>query len=153
MLHNTVASPPPLQGPLSEASLVDRVWIHQPTTQSADGTVTLLLHRRADEDQPSKDFALYFRYPLSQMKQLTTWSHMVKGEYICGLEPGNANMLGREWHRANNFLEELPPGGKRTFSIEIGVVEGREALAATLEELGYPAAEAVDGPDRASAKL
>ena len=31
-----------------------------------------------------------------QMKQLTTWSHMVAGEYICGIEPGNANMLGRE---------------------------------------------------------
>ena len=30
------------------------------------------------------------------MKQLSTWSHMVKGEYICGIEPGNQNMLGRE---------------------------------------------------------
>jgi hypothetical protein len=33
---------------------------------------------------------LYFRYPWEQMRQLTTWSHMVRGEYICGIELGNA---------------------------------------------------------------
>eukprot|EP01052_Picozoa_sp_SAG31_P013880 SAG31_NODE_847_length_11532_cov_2.297560_3_plen_79_part_00 len=71
------------------------------------------------------------------------------GEYICGIEPGNSNMLGRAWHRytANlrrqskhfffwsfsalitlfcrerNLLEELRPGERKEFSLEIGVVE------------------------------
>ena len=47
--------------------------------------VTLLLHN-------ARGLGLYFRYPHEEMQQLTTWSHMVAGEYICGLEPGNSNM-------------------------------------------------------------
>ena len=79
-------------GSHTDATLVDRVWYHQPRA-AADGMVTLVLHCRAEG---SRALALYFKYPAAEMAQLTTWSHMVAGEYICGLEPGNANMLGRE---------------------------------------------------------
>ena len=79
---------------------------------------------------------LYFRYPLACMKQLTTWSHMVRGEYICGIEPGNANMRGRAWHREQGLLESLGPRESRHFSLEVGVVEGEE-LATMLAALGH----------------
>ena len=43
----------------------------------------------------------------------------------------------REWHRERGLLEELPPRGKRSFSIEIGVVEGVDAIDALLASLGH----------------
>ena len=57
------------------------------------------------------------------MEQLTQWSHVIAGEYICGIEPGNATMLGRKWTRENGTLEMR---GKRTFEIEIGVAHGKD---------------------------
>ena len=50
---------------------------------------------------------------------------------------GNANMLGRQWHRERGKLDMIQPGEKRKFSIEISVVEGQE-LDALLTRLGHP---------------
>ena len=126
-------------GSHEETALVDRVWFHEPVAAD-DGTVTLLIHHGTGEGEgdPDRAFGLFFRYPYEEMTQLTTWSHMVRGEYICGLEPGNANMRGRTWHQDQGLLETLPPGGKRRFSIEIGVVQGA-ALVGMLAELGHGA--------------
>ncbi len=50
---------------------------------------------------------------------------------------GNANMLGRQWHRERGKLDSIRPGEKRYFSIEIGVAEDN-ALERLLAELGHP---------------
>ena len=73
-----------------------------------DRIVTLLLHRGGGESDGGGGFGLYFRYPFAEMQQLTTWSHMVQGEYICGLEPGNANMQVR---LAYLSIHSLPSDG------------------------------------------
>eukprot|EP01046_Picozoa_sp_COSAG06_P067201 COSAG06_NODE_17313_length_948_cov_1.787986_2_plen_86_part_00 len=69
------------------------------------------------------------------------------GEYICGIEPGNASMLGRQYHRENGLLETLRPFERRSFSIEIGVVEGKTALDGLLREgAGSTAQQRPHGP-------
>jgi|EP01043_Picozoa_sp_COSAG02_P018987 hypothetical protein len=46
-------------------------------------------------------------------------------------------MLGRQWHRERGKLDNIRPGEKRYFSIEIGVAEDN-ALERLLAELGHP---------------
>ena len=86
------------------------------------------------------ELALYLKYQKALLPELTQWNHLIGGEYICGLEPGNASMKGRAWHREQGSLEELPGGGKRKFSIEIGVVQGRENVNELLGRLGHEVA-------------
>ena len=71
-------------GPHTNEELVDRVWFHNPEAAD-DGTHTIVLHSRGSGS--GRPMGLYFRYDLEQMPELTTWSHMVAGEYICGIEP------------------------------------------------------------------
>ena len=71
-------------GPHTNEELVDRVWFHNPEAAD-DGTHTIVLHSRGSDS--GRPMGLYFRYDLEQMPELTTWSHMVAGEYICGIEP------------------------------------------------------------------
>ena len=71
-------------GPHTNEELVDRVWFHNPEADD-DGTHTIVLHSRGSGS--GRPMGLYFRYDLEQMPELTTWSHMVAGEYICGIEP------------------------------------------------------------------
>lgn len=123
-------------GSHEDPKVVDRCWCHDPVASANDGKVTIVLHNMQTQagagsgtgSSSSADTGLgiYFRYPKEGMEQLTQWSHMIAGEYICGIEPGNATMLGRKWTRENGTLEMLPPGGKRTFELEIGVTQGKD---------------------------
>ena len=84
--------------PGPHTSLVDRCYYHRPVAD-AEGNVTLVLSRSAVDEEsagPTTELGLYFKYPQALMPQLMQWNHMVAGEYICGLEPGNAGMKGRQ---------------------------------------------------------
>lgn len=72
-------------GSHTDETLVDRVWFHQPVADD-DGTYTIVLHSKRASSSGGA-LGLFFRYDLRQLPELTTWSHMVAGEYICGIEP------------------------------------------------------------------
>jgi hypothetical protein len=72
-------------GSHTDEALVDRVWFHEPIA-SDDGTHTIVLHSKG-ASKTGGPIGLFFRYDVKQLPELTTWSHMVAGEYICGIEP------------------------------------------------------------------
>ncbi len=69
-------------------------------------------------------------YLKSQLPNFTEWKHMGEGEYIVGMEPCTNPPIGRSAARARGELQFLQPGDQRRFDIELGVVDGREALDA-----------------------
>lgn len=78
-------------------------------------------------------FGVYATFRHRELPYFTEWKMMDQGTYVVGMEPGNALVLGRATERKEGRLQFLEPGEKREYHVEIGVVQGREQIAA-LEE-------------------
>jgi hypothetical protein len=72
----------------------------------------------------------FLSYRKSQLPVFTQWKHMGEGEYVCGMEPCIVAPIGRAAARESGGLQFLKPGEERRFDIELGVVDGKDELAA-----------------------
>ncbi|NVL92674.1 MAG: aldose 1-epimerase family protein [Desulfobacterales bacterium] len=108
-----------LHAPLPEAQ--SQVFYHE-TGSYADGSVPVALINE------KLSLALYIRYNRNQLKNLVQWKMLGQGAYVLGIEPANCHVEGRAAERERGTLESLPPGGKRTFSLELGVLDTKDEL-------------------------
>lgn len=96
-----------------------QVFYHEAISDS-DGIVTVaLINERLQ-------LGLYLRYNKDQLKNLVQWKMLGQGAYVLGIEPANCHVEGREAERARGTLEFLPPGGKRQFHLELGVLASED---------------------------
>jgi hypothetical protein len=58
----------------------------------------------------------------SQLPWLINWQHWGKGEYVTGIEPGTNPPIGQAKAREQNTLIELAPGERRTYDLELKVI-------------------------------
>jgi hypothetical protein len=70
---------------------------------------------------------LYVRYDPSTLPRYIEWRMMGEGLYAVGIEPCS-NGFGREDLRRRAELIELEPGESRQYEIEIGVLDGADAI-------------------------
>ena len=63
----------------------------------------------------------YVRYRQAELPMLTEWKMMGAGAYVCGLEPGNGPIDGRDKAREAGLLRVLEPGESVHYDLEIGV--------------------------------
>ena len=59
---------------------------------------------------------------------------MGEGTYVVGIEPANCSVGGRAKERAAGTLQFLEPGEQRNFFVQLGVLEGEEALSSFINE-------------------
>ena len=71
--------------------------------------------------------ALYVDYDRSQLPRYIEWRMMGEGQYAVGIEPCT-NGFGRDEVRKAGELIVLQPGEKRTYDLEIGVLDGADAI-------------------------
>ena len=62
--------------------------------------------------------SLELRYRPDQLPHFTQWKMIGQQEYVLGLEPGNARVLGRAREREAGRLITLEPGETRTYRLE-----------------------------------
>jgi aromatic ring-cleaving dioxygenase len=72
--------------------------------------------------------AVYVSFRKDQFPNYIEWRMMGQGQYAVGIEPCT-NGFGRESEHKAGRLQMLEPGEKREYDLEVGVVEGREAVA------------------------
>ncbi|MBN1679239.1 MAG: aldose 1-epimerase family protein [Anaerolineae bacterium] len=70
---------------------------------------------------PALGMAAYVRYRQAELPCLTQWKMMGAGTYVCGLEPGSAQVNGRLAARKDGQLRVLEPGESVSYAVEIGV--------------------------------
>lgn len=63
-----------------------------------------------------------------QLPWLTNWQHWGKDEYVTGLEPGTNPPIGQAKARKENQLILLAPGERRTYDVEMEVLEDEAAI-------------------------
>lgn len=101
----------------------DEVYVHRPVAD-ADGNVHVGLIN------DTLQLGIYWKFPKAEIPIVNQWQHFHKGTYVTGVEPGNASMLGRAWNRKHGLLQHIQPGEVRHFHLEIGVLDGKDEIAA-----------------------
>lgn len=67
-------------------------------------------------------------YPVDELPCFTQWKMLSQGEYVIGLEPGNANPIGRVEARNSNRLAFLNPGEGKNTKVEISILDGADEI-------------------------
>jgi hypothetical protein len=100
----------------------EQVFFHD-LVADADGHACALLLN------PRLQVGVYVRYRQKELPRYIEWKMMGEGTYVVGMEPANCSVMGRAGEREAGTLQHLESGEERRFSVEIGVVEGDEAIA------------------------
>jgi hypothetical protein len=76
---------------------------------------------------PRLKLGVYVIYNQAQFPNYLEWRMMGEGQYAVGIEPCT-NTFGRDKARELGQLITLQPGDKRTYNIEVGILEGDAAI-------------------------
>jgi len=97
------------------------------------GAVTVVLAN--EEFDGGCGFGAYLRYRQRELPRFVQWKMPGEGDYILGLEPANCWVDGRDAERKKRTLQYLRPGERRIMLLEIGVLDGRRAIAAMRQRI------------------
>ena len=98
----------------------------------ADGTVHAALVNRG----LGGGLGLGFTWNKNQLPYLNHWRNTTPGDYVTGIEPGNATVLGRARNRADGTLHSLEPGETKSFDVRLQVLDGPDAIDGFLARVG-----------------
>ena len=79
--------------------------------------------------------ALTISFSAATLPWLSEWKNLSPRDYVVGLEPCNAPIRTRAELRRRGELPVLAPGESRRMALEIGVIEGRDAIDRKVREV------------------
>ncbi len=94
----------------------ERCYYHN-GMKAENGVVTVGIKNK------KSDLFVKIAYENKNLPCFLQWKMMGKGEYVCGLEPGNATVDGRSDARKNGTLKTLEPDESVDYALEITVGE------------------------------
>ena len=77
--------------------------------------------------------AVYLGFNRNRLPEFGQWKSTASGDYVMGLEPGNAKVYGRAYHEREGTLPVLAPGAETEISLQFTMLEGMEIIT-SLEE-------------------
>lgn len=69
---------------------------------------------------PDDGFGVYIRYNKKELPRFVQWKQLGEQVYVCGFEPCNCGIEGREKDEALGLLDWLKAGEERAFHLEFG---------------------------------
>ena len=76
------------------------------------------------------ELGLYVRYDTRNLPVFAQWKCLGEGDYVVGLEPANSMSVSRVKMREMGRLQMIEPGEIKKFRVEIGVLDGLDAIRA-----------------------
>ncbi len=104
----------------------EKVFFHDVAADSNGNTFVALINDKIE----SAPLGIVIRYNKKQLPQLTQWKTMAEGCYVCGLEPGTVNPIGRAEARRQGVLPFIE--GQQAYRIDITfeIVDSKEEIDA-----------------------
>ncbi|MFC1606885.1 aldose 1-epimerase family protein [Candidatus Latescibacterota bacterium] len=112
---------------IPQADYSERVYLHDMAVDDNGMVLLALINERLKR-------GVYLRYPRAEFPYFIQWKMMSKGEYVVGIEPGNITGH-RAYMRKEGTLEFIKPGTKRSFNLEIGVLDGTDSIGEIIETI------------------
>lgn len=103
------------------SGFIEQVFEHELVAEE-NGTVPVAILNRA------LGFGFYQLFRREQLPHFFVWRMLGEGTYVVGLEPSTNRVTGRLDARSRGELIELAAGEKRVYDLELGVLEGAEAM-------------------------
>ncbi len=103
------------------AGYVEQVTEHEIQSE-ADGSVPVAVVNRA------RGIGAYEVFNRQQLPHHFVWRMLGQGTYAVGIEPSTNRTAGRLDARSRGELIELEPGEERVYDLELGALEGTEAI-------------------------
>jgi len=101
----------------------EKCYHHEPEPSQGPYVINALVNRDL-----SGGLGVYEKYRKNELPYLMEWKMMGIKEYVVGIEPGNCPMKTRKWLKENGLMPYLKPGEQRTYTLEIGLIEGKEEI-------------------------
>lgn len=105
-----------------EPGYVERVYEHDVIAE-ADGSVPVAVVNRA------RELGAYEVFNHRQLPNHFVWRMLGEGTYVVGIEPCTNHVAGRLDARARGELIVLAPGERRRYDLELGALDGSQAIA------------------------
>ncbi len=67
-------------------------------------------------------FGIYLKYRKDELDCFTQWKFLGQGNYVAGIEPGNAYVSGRSVERKRGHVKTIPARSSKHVQIEVGVL-------------------------------
>jgi hypothetical protein len=109
----------------------ERVYFHS-MEPDAEGRVSVVLV----SDRQTRAFGLLLRYDCRALPEFVEWKMTAANHFVLGLEPGNCRSTGRSAERARGALQMIAPGEKRTFEVELTVLDGQDEVERAIASAG-----------------
>jgi len=114
---------------LPQAGFVEQVFEHTNAAEP-DGSVPAgVVNRRLG-------LGAYQVYRADQLPFHFMWRMLGEGTYVVGIEPCTNRTAGRLDARERGELIELAPGERRTYDLELGALDGQDAIEAFAARVG-----------------
>ncbi|HAX17665.1 MAG TPA: DUF4432 domain-containing protein [Actinobacteria bacterium] len=101
------------------------VFAHDIKADSEGFCHTALVNRNLDE---SNGLGIGLKFKKENLPYLIEWKNFNPGEYVLGLEPGNAFVSGRDKERDAGRVRTINPGEKVEMKIEIRILDGQQKI-------------------------
>lgn len=75
-----------------------------------------------------RNIGFYLKFSKKSLDQFTQWKFMGEGNYVIGLEPGNARVNGRNVERRSGRLKVLKAQTSVEYDIEVGFLSERNGI-------------------------
>ncbi|HEX6932622.1 MAG TPA: aldose 1-epimerase family protein [Streptosporangiaceae bacterium] len=108
-----------LAGPVPD--FVEECYEHDMRADAAGYVAAAVLNRTAG-------LGVYQRYRKDQLPHHVTWRQLGSGTYVVAMEPSTNRDAGRFDARKRGELIHLEPGEQRSYELELGVLDGQEAV-------------------------
>ncbi len=107
----------------------DIVYYHD--LESRDGGVTAAIVNERN------GLGIYLKYSKDELDCFTQWKFLGQGNYVAGIEPGNAYVSGRSVERERGHVKILPARSNKHVLIEVGVLTSTDEISEYKRNNGF----------------
>ena len=106
-------------------SFKQQVYVHDIASDSGGNCNIVIINNKF---AGSKGFGIHLKFNKDNLGLLTEWKMMGKGEYVVGIEPGNAPVRGRAVERKEGYLKFIKPGQVVKNEIEVSILKSNDEI-------------------------
>ena len=121
--EDAVAQPEPYNEYLAPTPhYKDIVYYHELESVNGQATSAIINERTG--------LGLYLDYGTDGLDCFTQWKFLGEGNYVAGMEPGNAYVGGRSKERAAGRVKVLPARASKRYRIKVGLLTSNDEIEA-----------------------
>lgn len=103
----------------------EKVYFHD-IEADGQGNCNVALINRAFNNVQGLGVAI--KFIKNSLPYLIQWKQMGVGEYVCGIEPSNSFVRGRDIEKKEKTLKFIKPGQKINYKLEINILESNKDI-------------------------